>query len=359
MKVVLYIVLLLAFTANRLFSKNDQVTGFFVNQDSGNVISGLFSSEEIMDISISFDLTSYLRKSAAGRSQKGIVMMRSVNGDSVYMQAGISSRGYFRQERCTMAPVEISFRSPVFAYRDSGEILKIKLVSVCDFNQKSDEYVLREYLVYRMYNALTDSSYRVRLLRVKFIDTMRDRKPVTVFGFFIEPKAIMASRLHAVAIKNMNLTQKYVDLLTMDRVSLFNYMAGNWDWAVQSLHNITILKSLDYNPDDLAVAVPYDFDLTGVVDPYYNMPPSSTGLKSNRDRKYMGMCRSENVFREELSWFSTKKEKIFSVVNNFQLLSPRARQDIIEYLNSFFIQLEKPKSTENLISSFRESCLRL
>jgi hypothetical protein len=319
----------------------------------------LFGTDEILDISIRFDLTNYLKKNATGTSQSAIMTFYPTGGDSIVKDISISTRGTFRLQNCAMAPMEVTFKKPIFAYPDSGEVKKIKLVSVCGFYSKSDEYVLREYLVYKMYNVLTDTSFRVRLLRITYFDTKKNRKPVSVYGFFIEPKYILASRENSVVIRNMNITQKYIDFTTMDRVSIFNYMVGNWDWAVQSLHNITILKSLKYSPTDLGIAVPYDFDLTGVVDPDYNAPPSETGLKSNRDRRFMGICRQEDIFMEELKWFLARKERIYAVVDNFPYLNVRAKKEISSYLDTFFDQLERPKSLDSLVDIFVTNCMKL
>ncbi len=50
----------------------------------------------------------------------------------------------------------------------------------------------------------------------------------------------------------------------MDRIAIFNYMIGNYDWAVPNQHNIKVIKPLIMDPLNLAAAVPYDFDFTGL-----------------------------------------------------------------------------------------------
>jgi hypothetical protein len=312
-----------------------------------------------MNISIRFDLTDYLKKLDNGKSISAVLTFNPGMNDSIQRTISINTRGFFRLEHCSFPPMEISFKKTINAYPDSGKIDKIKLTSPCEFNSKGDEYVLREYLVYKMFNAITDSSFRVRLLKVTFIDTKRNRRPLIQYGFFIEPKSILATRINSVQIKNKNLTQKYIDPEVMDIVSIFNYMVGDWDWAVQSLHNILILKSLKYNGSNLGIAVPYDFDLTGVVDPDYNLPPPESGLQSNRDRKYAGICRNRDVYFDEMRWFLGKKEKIYAVVKSFPYLSQFSKKDIIAYLDTFFGQLEHPRSIENLIVNLMNNCIKL
>lgn len=318
----------------------------------------LFGRDDVLDISIRFDLTDYLKKKDIGTAVPAEVIFNPDSPDSIAKNVTITTRGNFRLENCYFAPMDITFKKPVPAYSDSLKIKKVKLVSACDFGNHTEEYVLREYLVYKMYNVISDTSFRVRLLRVTYIDTKRSRKPVTLYGFFIEPKYVMASRLRTVVVKSMNLNQRHIEPHQMDIVSIFNYMVGDWDWAVQSQHNIVILKSLVYGASELGIAVPYDFDLTGVVDPDYNSPPESLGLHSNRDRRFVGLCRSREIYLQELKWFAGKKEKLNEAVNNFQYLSQRSRKDIIAYIDNFFQMTERPKSMENLIGLFLNSCVK-
>ena len=315
----------------------------------------LFGSDSLLDISLTFDLTAFIRHNREVASLPAMLKIYTPAGDTLDNAVNISTRGTFRLAHCTMPPMEISFKKPVMAYEGKGPVRKIKLVSTCELGGKNDEYVLREYLVYRMFNIISDSSYRVRLLRVKYYDTGKSGKDMQLFGFFIEPKAILAERVGSVVIENMNLNQKYIEMRSMDKVAIFNYMVGNWDWAVQSLHNITVLKSLSYTGTDLGIAVPYDFDLTGIVDPFYNTPPSTTGLKSNRDRRYMGTARNKELIKTELAWFLTRKEKLYDLVSGFSYLDNRARKDIINYLDSFFSQVEHPRLLDNLADKIVEA----
>lgn len=330
-----------------------------IKEDTLRKTFAVFSDDELLEVSIRFNLTSYLRKNLNGGSLSGVLTFNPGKPDSLSKNVVIRTRGAFRYEKCSFAPMEIGFKRHLYAYPDSGKVKKLKLVTHCQTGTRYDEFVLREYLVYKLYNVLTDTSYRVRLLKVTYIDTEKSRKPLIQYGFFIEPKAILASRNKSVVVDNMNLTQNHIIPEVMDRVAIFNYMVGNWDWAVQSLHNIVVLKSLAYTSSGLGVAVPFDFDLTGVVDPDYNMPPPESGLTSNRDRLYMGVCREEEVFRQDLKEFIKKKESFYKVVNEFPYLNDRAKKDLVNYLDGFFDHLDKEKSIDGLIGLFLNSCKKI
>ena len=64
------------------------------------------------------------------------------------------------------------------------------------------------------------------------------------------------------------------------------------------------------------------------------------------------MCRTREVYIEDLKIFSDSKEKIYAVVNEFPHLNQRSKKDITHFLDQFFDQLEKPRSLDNLVEIF-------
>jgi hypothetical protein len=235
----------------------------------------------------------------------------------------------------------------------------MKLVNHCEQGSLYDEYVLREYLVYKLFNALTDTSFRVRLLKVNYIDTKRNRKPITQYGFFIEPVELLAERTNTIILKSTSLTQKNIVPSVIDRLAIFNYMVSNWDWSVPGQHNVAIIKSQKYDDPALGIAIPYDFDLTGVVNADYAIPPATMTITTNRDRLFSGICRGKEVFQEDLKKFLSKKEKLYSIINEFPYLNKSSKRDITFFLDQFFNQLEKQKSLENLVDLFLNNCKKL
>ena len=54
----------------------------------------------------------------------------------------------------------------------------------------------------------------------------------------------------------------------MTMVAMFEYMIGNTDWSVPNYHNIKLMGMKD-DKTSRPIAVPYDFDICGFVDPAY------------------------------------------------------------------------------------------
>lgn len=130
----------------------------------------------------------------------------------------------------------------------------------------------------------------------------------------------------------------------MDRMAIFCYMIGNTDWSVPNQHNCKVLSSMSYSGSNLGVIVPYDFDYSGLVDTDYAVPYEKLGIESVRERLYLGLCRSEDVFINALKEFSDKKEEFYKVINNFTLLSEKERKRMTEYLDSFYAGFDKRNS---------------
>jgi hypothetical protein len=319
----------------------------------------LFESDELLDVSLSFDLTAFQKKSDKAGSYDGIMIFHPGQPDSLSMKVTVKYRGEFRFKTCSFPPIQVNFRKPVYAVSDSGKIKKIKLVTHCTPGITSDDYVLREYLVYKLYNVFTDTSFRVRLLRITYYDTGKKRKPVTQFGFFIEPNEILAARTKNTVLKAENLNQRHIIPGVMDRVAIFNYMIANWDWSVPGQHNVAILKSKIVDHSQLGIAIPYDFDLCGLVNADYGTPAPEMELKSSRDRRFAGICREKQTIGTELKYFLENKEKLYAVVNEFPHLNQRSKKDVTTFLDQFFDQLGKQREINYLIDNLLGSCKKL
>jgi hypothetical protein len=350
---VLFLLAFLLLPSFRLLDTNDLKHS---EVDTLNTGISLFDNDKLLNVSLRFDLTSYLKKTLKDKSVPGVMTFHMSETDTLEKKVTVKTRGIFRLENCTFAPIELNFRKGIYAYADSGKVGKLKLVTHCESGTVHDEYVLREYLVYKLFNVLTDTSFRVRLLRISYIDTQKKRKPIIQYGFFIEPVGILAARTNSNVVKSKSLNQNHIFPDAMDRLAIFNYMIGNYDWSVPGLHNVSVLLPKNNNTSGLGIAIPYDFDLTGVVNADYAIPSDVTGLKTIRDRVFMGICRDKMVYQKELELFLSRKEEFYKVITDFQYLNQKSKKDITNFLDEFFDRIAKQNSLDNLIGTFISSC---
>jgi hypothetical protein len=333
------------------FSQNDSIdTRYAVADTLGDNIR-LFDSNELLEISLRFDITYFKKKKPVEEYLDAILTYHTSEKDSVNKEIKVRSRGESRLSICDFPPLLLNFKMNDSTGGEFNSINKLKMVTYCKAG--NEESILKEYLIYKLYNALTDNSYRVRLLRVNYINTSKESKPVRTFAFVIEPTEVLAKRLNSVEVTSTNLTQKNIKPEMMDRVAIFNYMIGNTDWAVPSNHNILILAQGNADRPNLGMIVPFDFDFSGLVNTDYAAPAEGLGIESVRDRIYIGICRSEEVFLNALQEFSNKKEEFYKVIEEFPYLGERSKKSMISYLDGFFIGFDKRNS---IVNSLLNNC---
>ena len=285
--------------------------------DSSKKSFRLFEDDKIIEITLSLDLTTYFKLKPKDEYLKANLTIHLSKKDSISRDIGLKTRGIWRNQNCTFAPIELNIKKAAFGYTDLDKISKLKMTPQCNFNKINEDYVLREFLAYKLFNVLTDTSFRVRLLRVNYIDTQKKRKPIIQYAFFIEPLEMLSARTNCLPIKLRTLNQKNIIPRIMDRLSLFNFMIGNYDWSVPGQHNVSVIKSLSYEPTGLGIVIPHDFDWTGLVNATYAIPTEEIGTENVRERKFFGVCRSKEVYKQELDMFLGKKAEFYRVINDF------------------------------------------
>jgi hypothetical protein len=300
---------------------------------------GLFKSDDILNLSLRFDITNYRRKKPKEEYMKAILTYHLNDKDSINKEIKLKSRGEMRNGYCDFPPIRMNFKKAGFQKGDLGRIDKIKMVTHCEFG--NEENLFKEYLIYKLYNALTDISFRVRLVKIEYINTFKKTKPINTYAFLIEPIEMLASRTNSSEVNSTNLSQKNIFPDMMNRMAIFNYMIGNTDWSVPNLHNCKVLSKLTFDSSGLGMVVPYDFDYSGLVNAEYAIPFEGLGIKSVTERRYVGICRSEEVFIEALKEFTDKKEAFYRIINEFPLLDAKTKRDMIGYLDTFYGGFDK------------------
>jgi len=246
---------------------------------------------------------------------------------------------------CDSPPLMLNFKKTDTENTIFEGLNKLKLVLPCKAGREAyEQYVLKEYLVYRLYNLFTEESYKVRLVRITFIDATGRKEPLLKYGFLIEPKEFLGARNDSEVIKLKNVSQKATDQDRMLNLCIFQYMIGNTDWSVPVLHNIVLLRR---EPWTAPVAVPFDFDWCGLVFTPYAIPHPTLGLESVRDRMYRGYCRSEGEFLKAFQLFQDKRDEVYELCENFSLLDDKYRKQLISYIDSFYKILDNPRSVKN------------
>ncbi|MEO8763246.1 MAG: hypothetical protein ABI416_03120 [Ginsengibacter sp.] len=277
--------------------------------------------------------------------QPAKISMRFSDTSVISEDIRVKPRGHFRKNNCNLASLMLNFKnvsSPKLSPLD-----RLKLVGGCENGNMYDELLLKEYLVYKIQNILSNKSFRVRLLHLNFNDSREKVKSYSQYGFFIEDVNDLAERNNCVEINNMNLVTSMANREQVTFVNLFQYMVGNVDWSIFKCHNIKLLAPKN---DTLAspYPIPYDFDFCGLVNAGYASTPEDLGMASVRERLYRGFPRTLDELQAVIGIFTEKKENIMYYIDHFELCSTKCRRGMKEYLEEFYKAVSTRKNIESI-----------
>ncbi|MBD1398748.1 hypothetical protein H9Q13_16360 [Pontibacter sp. JH31] len=307
----------------------------------------LFTDETVLQFRLVVDYQELLKDRGDERGyHQGTLSYTGSAGETFTLPLKVMVRGNRRRDPsvCRFPPLMLNFirkampEGTIFAGSN-----KIKLVTHCI----GEDYVLREYLVYKAYNVLTDQSYRVRLCQVEYVDAAGERKTEQRYAFMIEDDKDMASRNKAKLLsKKVFVRMDRADQKAMARLALFQYMIGNTDWSVPFRHNIDLIYTDPLAPP---IPVPFDFDYCGMVAAPYASPPPELGISSVKQRLYRAYAFPENIHREMVNTFNSYRTPIYAV---YRQCEPMSRSDLkrsLKYLDSFYKTINNPKKFESKI----------
>jgi hypothetical protein len=308
----------------------------------------LFRSDETIELTLTMGVRTVLRDVGDDREQHpALISYLSSNGEIVELPLKIRTRGHFRKDpmNCDFPPLRLNFAS-----KTSGNTIfegqdKLKLVTHCRTRgSKYEQNVLKEYLVYRLYNLFTDESYQVRLVEFTYVDSLGKVDTLNRMGFFIEPSQQMTERNNCEGVLIKNVQQDQCERYKTNVMSVFQYMVGNTDWSIPAGHNVVLIREEITDPP---ITVPFDFDWCGLVNSPYALPNPVLGIDNVRTRLFRGFCRSENEFEMAFQEFREREEDIFKTIDSVPGLSDRERQNVVKYMEQFFKVINNPKLSRN------------
>jgi hypothetical protein len=299
-------------------------------------IDSLFRSDEIIKMELRSDFSTIQkeRENNAEYHNSELIYYNAAN-EPVKLSVKVMVRGNFRLKptNCNFPPLLLNFRknevkNTIFENQD-----KLKLVTPC----QTEEDLIEEYTAYKMYNQVTDLSFKVRLVKILYFDTYLNKTVFEKYSFFLEDKEHVAERNNMLA-KDRLATPFDMNEDNYIKLSMFQYLIGNKDWWVSSRKNIVIMES--ENSFEGLFAVPYDFDFSGLVNADYTKPMGDPDYPIDNRRVYKGICFTDDQFREVFEFFRQLRPEFESIINNQVLVSKSDRRQILRYINDFYIVID-------------------
>ncbi|MCU0455841.1 MAG: hypothetical protein MUE74_06015 [Bacteroidales bacterium] len=295
-------------------------------------VKRLFTTDEMLRLELRSDFSAIQKdRDENPENHNGELIWYNEADDTIKLSVKLMVRGAFRlkPENCSFPPLHVNFKKNEVTNTPFEGQNKLKLVTPC----QGEEDIIDEYLVYKLYNEVTELSFRVRLVRILYYDTSQDKPLFEKYSFFIEDKDDVAARNNLIARVKLA-TPFDINPDNYIKLSLFQYLIGNRDWFVSSRKNIELLQT----GEDMGeiYAVPYDFDFSALVNAAYSKPLGASGEAVASRRYYKGICFTEEQFKEAFEFFGQMKPVFMSIINSQELLSKSNRRHILNYMNEFY-----------------------
>lgn len=294
----------------------------------------------VLEATLVTDFKRLFRRKYDRKYIDGIFIFNNEKGEPDTMKVEVRTRGNARLKVCNVPPMKLKFSKKELRRRNlAEEPNSIKMVLGCHNSDIYQQYLLREYLAYRIYNLLSDYSYRTQLLNMKFVDLKSKREPNPGFAFFIEPDDEMAARCRGKIAPNRVVSTRLLNTGETERFAFFQFMIGNTDWYLYNGHNIELLAVREGGQVKI-VPIPYDFDYAGFVNAPYAVVNEKLPTVEVTERYYQGYCRKPVQTLETVRFFISKKEEIIALSVQFPYFDKNSKRHCTDYLKSFFEVIE-------------------
>ena len=315
-------------------------------------ITPLFQNQLPLSIQLKFSIKNIKKNTNDSTYIKSTLFYENgtVEWDSIRIK--LRARGSYRRENCYFVPLKLKLKKSTTKGTLFEGNKKLKVVLPCLIEKYNDDYIVKEYMAYKLYEIISPYHFKTRLANVDLIEEKGKRKRKhELKGILIEDIDKVAERFNGKefdkAIHPMNL-----DTITAIQISFFQYLIGNTDFSLKYQHNEKLLFT-----DNKFISIPYDFDMSGLVNSSYavvsniqNIPLTITEVTQ---RLYKGYKRDELLLQEVRDEYIGYKTQIFIAIDNLKefFYDPNQFFEAKKFIVEFYKILENDKKFEKYFIS--------
>ncbi len=299
-------------------------------------VSKLFSSDSVLQIKLNY-ANKVIRKSTNDSTYLNIDLDYQTGSAWKSLPVRVRSRGNNRLKNCYFAPIKMKIKKEDYKGTLFKGNKKLKLVLPCLTERDRNDYVLKEFLAYKLYELVSPYHYKTRLLDITLTEPKgKNFKEHKIKGFFIEDIKKVADR-HGGKVLKRNMHPMQQDALCSVQNAFFQFMIGNTDFSTAYQHNEKLLFV-----NKSSMPVPYDFDMSGLCNTSYSVV-SQVGkdvlpITEVTQRVYRGFKRDNEVMLEVKNQFLENKTKMLAIIDAHKVHfeNPKAYIRCTAYINDFF-----------------------
>jgi len=221
----------------------------------------------------------------------------------------------------------------------------------CRNSDDYEQYVLREFQLYRVQRLLTPLALNTRLVRVTYVDAEKKDTLAHRYGFLLEEEQEFGARLGGKVVDLKGASGADLEGPENALFGVFQYFIANTDFSVGALHNVLLFQR-----DTSYVPVAYDFNWSGAVQTRYAVPSPQLRIKRVTERLMRGYCTEPANFERAFALFREKKDAIYALYGDSfgAMLKPDYVKYTLKYFDEFYETINEPRLAKREII---ESCL--
>lgn len=282
-------------------------------------------------VTIEMDLTTIM----AQRNNDTYFPAAVMTDNGLSFKAEVRPRGKYRRKNSVYPPLKLKFKKKELIAAGMDTLNEIKLVLPAFDNALGDELVIREYLAYKMFEKLSPVHVKARLIRLTIKDTHVEKSKKNMFAILVEDAEETAARYNGVEVEEYGISPDSLAANQAALLVMFEYMIGNTDWDISMMRNVRLLRT---QAGGKILALPYDFDFSGLVSAPYASPSSDTGLKTVRDRFLMANGIKPDALKRAVMNLRKNRQAIYDICRN-RFVSRDTSDDMMLFLDTFFNQI--------------------
>ena len=323
---------------------------------AGRRTTRLFGDQTPLTFTLTADFTTVFkdRDTLSTKRYPATLTVADSTGAPKTFPLEIAPRGHWRLKatNCPFPPIKMNLEDGTARGTPFQGQGGIKLGTHCrPGNREYEEYVLREHLVYRTYNLLTDVSLRTRLARVIYVWEKTANRADTAWALLIEDEDDAARRANGRIAELRRAAFDDVDRAQMGLIGVFHYFTGNTDWSLYALHNLRIIQNVRHQ----LVPMAYDFDFSGIVNTRYATTDPKLSIRRVTERLYLGPCLSPAELETIVALFREQRPAIEALYSGTPGLDDGYVKWAREYVAAFYTSVADARGVKR---SLIDSCVQ-
>ncbi len=319
-------------------------------------VSELFRNQELLSIKLKYSNKEVDQNTNDSTYINTNLAYKDTDGTWKNIEVGLRARGNFRRKNCYFSPIKIKIKKA----NAKGTLFKgnkkLKLVLPCFKGNSGNDDLIKERIAYKLYETISPYHFKTRTVAINFTEERRNKTVEhKLMGILIEDDKKVANRYNGKRMK------RFMHPLSQDAIcsvqnAFFQFMIANTDYSTAVQHNEKL-----FFIDKRIIPVPYDFDMSGLVDASYalvsEVQNEALPITTVTERMYRGFNRKESVLQQVRAEFLENKDKMLKDIDSFESLfyNPKEFRIARKFILSFFEILMSDIQFKNQIITMARS----